>query len=110
MTVRLRTRFGILRLYHGPSYFLPETGFFFAGFSAFGSGRAARILRSASSNVCGASVNALPAFPAGLGVLSHSLPLTTSIDGRSLFTLSLAPYDRHHHRRTGKMDTNPKRN
>ncbi len=42
--------------------------FFLAGFSGLGSGGAERILRSASSNECGASVKGLPALPAGLGL------------------------------------------
>jgi hypothetical protein len=41
----------------------------FAGLrSGLGSGGAARILRSASSNSIGASVKGLPCFPAGLGL------------------------------------------
>lgn len=41
--------------------------FFLAGLSDLGSGGAARILRRASSNECGASEKGLPLFPAGLG-------------------------------------------
>jgi len=43
-------------------------GFFLISFGGLGSGGAARILRRAPSNECGASVKGLPLFPSGLGI------------------------------------------